>query len=286
MRRLISPVHPIVREINKAEVEAQKKGFRNHLGASVLGGECIRELWYHYRWAHSVEHEAETLRLFQRGHREEPVLVKGLRAMGAKVAEVDPRTGKQFRITDHCETIGGSGDGVVALPTELENELGIKGNGLLEFKTHGDKSFRQFIKFDVRTAKPVHFVQMQIYMYKMNLKWALYMAINKNTDELYVEIVHAIPLVAQQFLRRGQEVVNALEPPRRIREDPSFYKCKFCDYKRICHEGHPPDQNCRTCDNIELILDGDSHEWYCHKWGAAPPNKFMEEGCQDWEPSF
>lgn len=283
--------HLIVKLIDKVEEANQDNGFRNHLGASVLGRECARELWYIYRWAHAVKHKGRILRLFKRGHKEEPVLVRYLQSIGAKVAEVDPRTGKQFRITYHSETIGGSCDAVIAFPEDIVRQLdeqGIKisGNGLCEFKTHGDKSFKTFQKLDVRASKPEHFVQMQIYMYMLNLKWALYLSVNKNTDELYAEIVYLIPAVAHQFLRRGQEIVDMIRPPNRIREDPSFYKCKFCDFKRICHEGREPDINCRTCKNVELILDGSQHVWYCHLFGADIPLDFSKKGCDKWEPGY
>jgi hypothetical protein len=210
---------------------------------------------------------------------EEHRFVKYLKAIGAKVAEVDPRTSKQWRVLYHSGTIGGSADAVLNLPEKFLR----KGNGLAEFKTHGEKSFNALLKSDVRTSKPTHFVQMQIYMYLLNLPWALYLAVNKNTDELYDEFVPLIPVVAQSYLNRGREIVDAVRPPPRINDDPNYWTCKFCDFKRICHENAEPDVNCRTCRFSELILEPDSHVWYCHKYGADIPEDFSKKGCNEWD---
>lgn len=65
-------------------------GPRRHLGASVIGKECLREIWYGWRWAAFTRFEGRMLRLFERGHDEEPRLAELLRIAGAEVQEYDP----------------------------------------------------------------------------------------------------------------------------------------------------------------------------------------------------
>ena len=50
--------------------EAQGDGFREHLGASLIGKSCERALWYDFHWATRSRHEGRILRLFETGQRE------------------------------------------------------------------------------------------------------------------------------------------------------------------------------------------------------------------------
>src|SRR5574337_307878 len=84
---------------------------RGHLGASVIGRPCERQLWYAFRWAYQEQFKGRMLRLFQRGHREEDWFAADLRSTGAQVHSVDPRTGQQFRFSAVGGHVGGSMDG-------------------------------------------------------------------------------------------------------------------------------------------------------------------------------
>ena len=72
---------------------------RPHLGASVIGRPCARELWYSFRWGTESDFNGRLLRLFRRGHQEEGPLVADLRNAGVTVLDADPRTGKQFQFS-------------------------------------------------------------------------------------------------------------------------------------------------------------------------------------------
>jgi hypothetical protein len=73
----------------KIEIE-QKAGQsdntpRFYCGASAIGKECARERWYDLRWASSRFFEARMLRLFDRGHIEEPRILEWLGSVGAEI---------------------------------------------------------------------------------------------------------------------------------------------------------------------------------------------------------
>lgn len=57
---------------------------RPYLGMSQIGHECERYLWYCFRWAFLEEITPRLNRLFERGHREEPEIVKALATVGIK----------------------------------------------------------------------------------------------------------------------------------------------------------------------------------------------------------
>lgn len=216
--------------------------FRTHMGASLIGEECPRSIWYGWRWVTRPKFPARILRLFNRGHLEEARFIAMFLMIGCQVYQQDAN-GKQFRISHADGHFGGSGDGVaVGLP-----ELNQGQPCLLEFKTHSEKSFTELVKKGVREAKPQHFVQMQVYLRKMGIAVALYGAVNKNTDEIHLEYVFLEGELADQYLERGVKLVWMNEPPTGISTSPGFFKCRWCNHRPACQMGAEPDVNCRTC---------------------------------------
>lgn len=263
----------IIKLIDQAVCKAaEAKPRRTYLGASEIGVRCTRAVWYSFRWARRVKHTGRMNRLFERGHREEASLVSYLRAAGFQVEDLDPATGKQWEFRDGV--LGGHADGKISGP-------GLSGQGLVEFKTHNDKSFTLLQSKGVLSAKPEHWVQMQIYMYYFALPWALYVAVNKNSDHLYTEIVPYKEEVALLYIDRAKKLVESREVPLRVSNDPSWFICKFCDYREICHKGEQPEKNCRSCIYGKASLSGD---WTCAKYRQLIPADFIPKGCDQWEP--
>lgn len=65
--------------------------FRSHLGGSMIGRSCDREIWYGFRWAAAPDFDGRMLRLFDRGHEEEFVFVDTLRNAGWEVQDYSKR---------------------------------------------------------------------------------------------------------------------------------------------------------------------------------------------------
>lgn len=230
-------------------------GHRGHLGASVIGGECARALWYGFHWATSTKFGGRILRLFNRGHLEEGRFIALMIASGVQVYQQDAN-GKQFRISAYGGHFGGSGDGVaVGLPDFAPGTA-----ALVEFKTHNDASFKKLKKNGLRESKLEHFVQMQIYMRKMGLTVGMYFAVNKNDDEIYAEIVQLDTTVADQFESRAIMIISAADAPSKISKSPGWMTCVWCDHKPVCHLRATPLRNCRTCEHSVAREDG---QWWC-----------------------
>lgn len=182
---------------------------------------------------------------------------------------------QQFRVSDFGGHLGGALDGKI---NGLQ-KYGLEGKGLLEVKTHNTKSFVYVKEKGVIQAKPEHYAQMQTYMHYAKLGWALYLAVNKNDDDIYIEIVPYHPAVAQMYIARAYDIIFTAIPPPRINDDPSWWQCKLCSYKRVCHEGHPLDVNCRTCINIQPLENG---SWRCNLFAGIIPPEFIPNGCPQW----
>jgi hypothetical protein len=173
-----------VAAIYAAYEAAQGDGYRDHLGASSIGAPCDRAIWYSWRWTTRARHTGRLLRLFQTGHMAEDRFIRDLRRIGVQVLPVDPDTGKQWEYRDETGHFGGSMDGVGLGFIEAPKTW-----HALEFKTHGAKSFAKLLDEGVAVSKPQHMAQMQVYMHLAGLDRCFYMAVNKDTDELYQERV-------------------------------------------------------------------------------------------------
>lgn len=281
MADISTSVDPIVGSIYEAyEKRHGQEPPRTYLGSSIIGKECARAIWYDFRWASPVQFDGRMYRLFQTGHLEEPRLVEDLRSIGATVWEVDPANGQQFGVSSHGGHMRGHCDGVAK---------NIPGGGakphLLEFKTHSAKSFAELVKKGVEKAKPQHFAQMQDYMGKLDLERALYMAKNKDTDELYSERLKADKVEFLKIQEKADRIIFSDDPPPKISDDPKFFLCNWCDHNAVCHGGRVPQVSCRTCVHATPEREGDAR-WSCKLAGPESeiPVEVQRTGCPDHLP--
>lgn len=233
------------------------------LSPSSMGTECDRALWYEFRWAAEKKPiEGRKLRLFQTGHREESRMVEDLRRAGVTVLDVDPDTGKQWAVRALGGHVRGKADGACVEVPEAPKTW-----HLLEIKTHNDKSFKALKRDGVLKAKPGHYAQMQEYMGLLDLKRALYMAANKNDDEIYTERVEFDPVYFMQLMARAERIITADRPPSKAHEDPeskAAFACGWCPAKEVCHFGSFARSHCRTCLHATPIIDdGEDGRWHC-----------------------
>lgn len=252
---------------------------RWHLGASEIGHPCSRKIWYSFRWAMKVEHTGQQLRLFNRGHHEEPKFIHRLRRVGINVTEIDPTTGKQWQMQHPSEPhYGGSLDGIAYIPTLPAAYATM----IAEFKTHNDKSFDKLLKDGVRKSKPQHFAQMSSYGQVKQFPLGLYCAINKNNDALCIRITPLQYSLGEITFKKAVEIIRSQRAPSRISENSADFNCKFCDYRGICHLGQPMAKNCRSCANC--IPNQTDKEWTCTKFAGVIPRDFVAKGCDYWTP--
>lgn len=256
---------------------------RPYLGGSAIGKSCSRALWYGFRWAKPAEFSGRLYRLFQTGHLQEPRINADLRAIGVTVFEVNPETGKQWSFSEPTSGghFRGNADAILVGVPSAE-----KTPHLAEFKTSSDKGFKTMQRDGVEKSKPEHFFQCQIYM-----KWsidqfgadgchrALYLMVNKNTDEIYTERLEYRPEVAQALIDKANAIITSTEPPQGISTDSTYYECRFCDYHSLCHGQDVPQATCRSCCHATPEMTGDA-VWTCAANGNNHiPEDYQREGC-------
>jgi hypothetical protein len=279
MAPLPPPRNPTVDAIYQAYEANAEDGRRPHLGASLIGDDCERKLFHTFRWATVERHDGRLLRLFQTGHLAEHRFVADLRSIGCEVQEVNPETGRQWQVSAVGGHFGGSMDGVVLGLPEAP-----KTRHVAEFKTHGEKSFTELKKKGVKEAKPLHWSQMQVYMNLGGLERAFYMAVNKNTDELYAERVRIDKDEGVRLVAKAERVIKATTAPDRIATTEDFYKCRFCPHSNVCWGKAAPPRHCRSCVFAEVVDGG----WRCGKSNRNLTVTEQKAGCPDFRflPTF
>lgn len=249
--------------------------FREHLGASVLGKKCLREVWFIFRWMDYENFEGRMLRLFNRGHNSESGFAELIKSTGAKVWTIDAK-GKQFTVAAFNGHVGGSMDGVAQGLPDLNPDEPV----LLEMKTHNGKSFSELKRKGLRVSKPTHYRQAQLYMHLSGLRRCLYCAVNKNDDTLFFYLFDYDPSTGIHLLNRAETVIFGQGLPPRISEDPSWFECRFCAMRGVCFGYSRPQVNCRTCKFSKPERDG---SWSCalqHPEIVTQPKL----GCLEYRP--
>jgi hypothetical protein len=251
-------------------------GHRTHLGASLIGNPCSRALWYVFRHVKHVKHSGRMQRLFNRGHLEEMRFCDWLRGIGFEVREVDEKH-EQFRVKAVSGHFGGSLDGIAKAPEGYS----INEPLLLEFKTKGTGSgFNKLKENGVAIEAPRHFAQMAIYGKAYGFRFGLYCCINKNDDDLHIEIVALDWNLATQLEAKAEAVIGSQEPPPKYSFNEATFECKYCDFAGVCHRGEPIEKNCRSCVSAQPIENG---EWHCMQWDNTIPKDFIPKGCDSWK---
>lgn len=265
---LADPQHTVVTLIDNAVRNQDRAGRkpRPHLGASMLGHECDRWLWLSFRWAVEDNHEGRLLRLFRRGQREEEVMLADLELAGLTIVDTQVAVSLGGHVAGTIDAI------VTGVPEAPEKPH------VAEFKTHNARSFANLLKEGVEKAKPMHYVQMQVYMHATGLDRALYLAVCKDDDRLYSERVRYDRLVAEEAVQRAKYITASDRlPDPMYGASAAYYVCKMCPGNFFCHTESMTNQvHCRTCAHFTARADGTSH---CAVYDAEIPYEAQVEGC-------
>lgn len=226
--------------------ERSKQLPRKYLGGSRLGHDCLRALWYEYR--HKAkddgrDFEGRTYRIFDMGHDGENRAVEYLKLAGFDLRDRD-EFGQQFGF-ETCKGEDGEGriqghlDGIILGGPKLPL---VTYPCLWENKALNSKGFGEVQRRGLRLAKPVYYVQAQVYMGYMDLAGCLFTVMNKNTGELLVEWLPFDRETAQRASDRGVQVVTAerAEDLPRAAASRTAETCRWCDYQDRCWAGTIP----------------------------------------------
>ena len=223
--------------------ELARQPERDYLGASRLGVACARALQFEYAHAPKDDGRAftgRTLRIFAAGHLFEDMAIGWLRQAGFDL-RTQQADGHQFGFSVAGGRICGHVDGIIAsVPDDILPGV----PALWECKSLNARSWCDTVKRGLAVSKPVYAAQIAIYQAYMepvvpgiSANPALFTAINKDTAELYHELVPFDAALAQAMSDKAVRIIRATEAGEllpRIVQSSDFHECRFCDWQDRC----------------------------------------------------
>jgi hypothetical protein len=277
MVELPPPAQPTVAAIYDALVKdaAWRDKYEGYgIGASLLGSPCDRQLWMTLRWASPPEviTQGRKFRIFARGNAAEDRILGDLKLAGLHVEEVDPETGKQWRLSRANGWLRGKADarcwGVLEAPNAMH---------VVEIKCIKAADWRAIAKHGLRKQKPEHWMQLHEGMAALGIERGLYIAENADTCELLTERIHLDYEEAARQEARVLRLVEEHDAPLKIADAPKTPPCLFCNHRALCFENASPRRHCRTCIFFRFGTDGNGH---CDRFNEPRSPERQRAGAQ------
>jgi hypothetical protein len=224
--------------------ENQGEPSREYLGGSRLGVACERALQFEYVQApkdDGREFNGQTLRIFAAGHLFEDMAIRWLCLAGFDLYTTKGNRpgGEQFGFSVADGRIRGHVDGIINDGPTLPGFP-----ALWECKSMNARSWRDTVKHGLAASKPVYAAQIAVYQAYMepsvpgiSSNPALFTAINKDTAELYHELVTFDGGLAQRMSDKAVRIIQTTEAGEllpRIAQSADFFECKFCSWSDRC----------------------------------------------------
>lgn len=203
----------------------QKDAPRKYIGASVIGSECWRAIWYslHDDKFKRLEISPRLQRIFDTGHRLEELVKDWLEEGGLRIyrdfREVMDFEYRYFRGHIDCALLDKYGDII----------------GLIEIKTAKDSEFKKFVKHGLKKWHPSYYAQVQSYMGMSKVDQTYELVVNKDTSHLADELIIFDPKHYDALRQKARGIQLANTEPPRISSSPVWWQCKMCDFKEVCH---------------------------------------------------
>ena len=260
----------LVEALENGQVELE---YRGYIGMSSLLGNCTRKMWYDFHWAYPRFVTRRTNRIFDRGHLEEARVVADLREAGMIV------TGcleNQAEFVDSTGHIKGHSDGRVDnVPSAPKTPH------LLEVKTMKDSQYKSYLKKGLAVSHPYYWSQIHTYMGEAKLTRCLFVVTNKDTEERSYIRYDYEPEIHKEALNVGFQVLTAEIPPKKIGE-ATWFACKMCNAREICHKGADIKVTCRSCKFVDIEMEG---KWSCNKHNRELSTIEQMDACSDYSLS-
>lgn len=200
---------------------------RTYIGASSIGSDCWRKIWYEYKGTPSDNIEPKTRRTWDIGRILETLVIEWLTNAGINVEKMSD--------TFHAKN-------VPSLQGHIDGMLIIgKIKAILEIKTAKDASFKVFVNKGVKVWNPQYYAQLQAYMGMISentlnrINNAYILVLNKDNSELSQEIVTFNQEFYLDLKNKAKVIASSIVPPPKINGSPLWYVCKLCKYNKVCH---------------------------------------------------
>ena len=220
-----------------AEV-SQKRVKRSYLGASLIGHDCSRHIWYSYKnydgdeqmWGAKGHFSAES------GHWAESVTADRLRLIPGLQLWTHKEDGYQYGWKAMGGEFRGHVDGVIQGLLQAPKAFHI-----WEHKDKDHKYFTEFCNLKVSKGEKKtleawdkqYYVQAQINMHYLEID-RHYLTVSLAGARAYESVrTEYNGEFAEQYVDRAAKIIESKSPPPRISEKPDFFKCKLCKFREV-----------------------------------------------------
>jgi hypothetical protein len=196
---------------------------RDYIGASSIGSDCLRQIWYEYKGTPSSGIPTKTRRTWDIGKALEGLVLDWLEAAGITLVRtwLDLTSAKVEIFKGHLDAVW----------TKKGEAFAI-----IEVKTAKDSIYKTFVNKGVKVSHPQYYAQIQSYMGMSGIHSAYILVLNKDNSELYDELV----TFDEEFYKRLEDKAlmisqSNIEPPK-VNGSPYWWQCKICKFNKECHK--------------------------------------------------
>lgn len=223
---------------------------RGHLGASQIGVECERRLWWEFRHGGREPKSFRGPTAAKRGGLMEQVFEEELQRAGLR-----PAAGRTYAALG--AHFGGTADAVVTVPERLAAAFGLPAGTkiIVDYKDMNHARFLALRRQGPRLFEAGRYwAQVQTYVHFAResghlpeCAWGALYCADKDREDRALYLFPFIPAAAGVLLEKARRVITSAPPPPRGETRAEALACKFCPAADWCWRGAPLAVNCRTC---------------------------------------
>ena len=280
---------PTLKAMDEAlELKQKLEKPRNYLGASEIGNECERYLFYSFRNAKARVISAKGIKAIEDGFDQEAKTIERLRMLpfielhttdGTFDKDGNPnQIGFDDMLLGH---VRGHVDGMIKGLLQATSTWHI-----FEHKSVNEKKFNELKKLIEEKGEKealyhwdtIYYGQAQLYMHRFELtRHYLVCSTPGGRDHISVRTEYK-RAYAEMLIEKAKNIIfDNWNIPARISDRREYYKCQWCNYQSICHDGEVPDINCKTCRYRDCIDEGKSK---CLLDDTIIEETLLNVGCQ------
>ncbi len=196
---------------------------RNYIGASSIGSDCFRQIWYQFKGFESSGVSSKIRRTWSIGKHLEGLILDWLEDAGIEVARLwyDLSAENQPYFQGHLDSVW----------TKKGEPFAI-----IEIKTAKNSSFNIFVNKGLKVWNPQYYAQIQAYMGMSGIFSAYILVLNKDNSDLSDELVLFDSGYYEKLKEKAAMIYGATVTPPRIHGSPLYFKCKMCNFNKGCHK--------------------------------------------------
>lgn len=229
---------PLVNNIKRVLIDDNlKEPPRDYLGASGVADECSRKAWYGLQ-GFKQKFDADSLMKISDGHTTEEKINGWIKKIPGIELYTHDSSGNQYGFSDLDGKYKGHYDGIIRGIPQSPNTWHI-----YEVKCVGEKYFKELKKAvdtygekdAIKNWREVYYGQAVTYMWYEKLTRHITIVATPGARELMTVRTEANAKYAKALREKARRIIETKEPPQKISNSETYFKCRMCGFRDICH---------------------------------------------------